>query len=295
MLTPLKQGYEIGMKTGEVNRGLHNYSCYLEAALVAGRPLTAIRTECCMVVQQIREFKQETLEKYSSMLWQTVLNLTGKSKNVTILTGEAMEEDTVTEIETSLHKALFQCYKLQLYVWFGEHERAAELAISKGDSFMKASPGSCLCYTDNFMRGIALFQMARETKKVEYKKHARLVLKQICKWVEKGNPNVVHHKALLEAEMAALLGKKDKARKQYENATMTASRRGFIQDAAMANERYGEFLLNDTLDREEAAYRLENAVKLYKEWGAHAKVDSLRDKYAALWPLPSVISLTNEN
>jgi hypothetical protein len=287
MLKPLLNGYEIGMQTGDVVRALHNLNCYLQAAMVAGRSLTVLEADCRMFVRQMREFKQDLLEKFSSCLWQMVLNLMGHSKNTTVLTGEAMEEET--EIETSLHQAMFQTYKLQLYVWFGDHEQGAELAISKGDSFMKASPGSSLCYIDNFMRGISLFHMARSTKKAKYKKHAKLVLAKVRKWVEKGNPNVVHHEALLEAEMAALRGKKYNARKQYEIATVLASRQGFIHDAAMANERYGEFLLNDMLDREEAAYRLEEAVKLYKEWGAHAKADILLEKYADLWPKPSQV------
>jgi hypothetical protein len=57
----------------------------------------------------------------------------------------------------------------------------------------------------------------------------------------------------------------------------------------MANERFGEFLLNDMLDREEAVYRLEESIKLYKEWGAHAKADILLKKYADLWPKPSKV------
>ena len=68
---------------------------------------------------------------------------------------------------------------------------------------------------------------------------------------------------------------------------MLAGRGGFVQDAALANERYGEFLLEDMYDREEAAFRFQEAIKLYLEWEARAKAELLSDKYEYLWSTPS--------
>ena len=104
--------------------------------------------------------------------------------------------------------------------------------------------------------------------------------------MEKGNPNVGHCKSLLEAELAALNGRKHLAKKHYEVAAMLAGRGGFVRDAALANERYGEFLLEDLPDQEEAAFRFQEAIKLYLEWEAQAKAELLSAKYGYLWSPP---------
>jgi hypothetical protein len=72
-------------------------------------------------------------------------------------------------------------------------------------------------------------------------------------------------------------------------ALKMALRQGFIHDAALANERYGDFLLFEVGDREEAVSRLEEVVKLYEEWEARAKANRLLQKYKELWNFPSTV------
>ena len=129
--------------------------------------------------------------------------------------------------------------------------------------------------------------MARTKKSSKYKSHAGRMLSKIRKWCNKGNPNVQHHENLLLAEDAVLKGKRAIACKNYELAAMLAARRGFVQDAALANERYGEFLLREReADETEATFRLEEAVRLYKEWGAHTKANYMLKKHTNLWKVP---------
>ena len=140
--------------------------------------------------------------------------------------------------------------------------------------------------TDMFLKGISLFAMARKTRKRKYTNLAKKSLASIKDWAEKGNPNVKHCESLLEAELAALNGRKHVAKKHYEVAAILAGRGGFVRDAALANERYGEFLLEDMCDREDAAFRFQEAIKLYLEWEARAKAELLSAKYGYLWSTP---------
>lgn len=136
---------------------------------------------------------------------------------------------------------------------------------------------------DNLCRGISLFDMARKTQKKKYKQEAVKVLAMVKEHVKKGALNVYHHEALLEGEYAALNGDSEVARHHYGRATVLAGRRGFLQDSALANERFGLYLLKDLSDTEEATYRLEQAAKLYKEWGARSKANLLTEEYGYLW------------
>ncbi|CAB9499176.1 Transcriptional regulator [Seminavis robusta] len=286
-LRALKEGYEVGMQTGSFSPAFQSINLYLQGAFVAGRSLKTLERECRMFAQQMKQLKQDLYVKFLSPAFQTILNLTTPGvAEPTIMTGEAMDE-AVLDFPTKAQQALFECHKLQLCLWFGHFEESAKLALSN-DPVTKGCPGSFVCYSDNLFRGLSLFQMARTTtkKKNQYTKEAKKMLSLVSKWVEKGNPNIKHHQALLEAEMAALQGKQHIARNKYDIAVVLAGRQGFINDAALANERFGEYMLNDVGDRDDAAYRMKEAINLYKEWGAIAKAEYLQTKYAHLWPIP---------
>lgn len=178
-----------------------------------------------------------------------------------------------------------------VYAFLGQHELGAELALRKRDSYAKVNPAHLTQMPETFSRALSLFAIARATKARKHKKEARKVFKKVKKWASSGNPNVSHYEKLLKAELSALEGKLDAAEGWYQSAIVLASRSGLRQDAALFNERYGDFLLNDRKDNAEAAFKLEEAVKLYNEWGAYRKVRILSEKYARLWPQPLVIQL----
>jgi hypothetical protein len=95
------------------------------------------------------------------------------------------------------------------------------------------------------------------------------------------NPNVTHFDHLLDAEMLSLRGKSDEASKQYEAAILFCGRRGMLQDRALAHERYGEQFACRGLDYEQdAQFHINEAIKLYSDWGAHPKVQLMRQKYS---------------
>lgn len=220
----------------------------------------------------------------------------GRSENTVVLTGDAMEEEefnrkalSMQTPRTFLHGQIFKSF---MCTYFGEHELGAELALKRGDAYgTKDAPGAPLAMPDAFHRGLALFAVARKTKNRMYTKNARKIATSLKSLAKQGNPNVNHYVALLDAENAALIGEVDQASDFYARAVITAARTGFVQDTALASERYGEFLLNDMGDKERASFQMEEAVRLYSDWGAARKADILRDKYSNLWSTPAQIRL----
>lgn len=95
--------------------------------------------------------------------------------------------------------------------------------------------------------------------------------------------------SLLDAEAESLRGEHYNACRHYEAAVLYAGRRGWRQDQALAHERYGMHLSRLANDDErhghDAHFHLREAVKLYDEWGAHAKVDLMRRAHSSLVPL----------
>jgi hypothetical protein len=237
----------------------------------------------------MKEFKILAAFEHTLIFWQSALNLMGRSENTSLLQGEAVidSEEFLNHNSPPL-VILMQAQQSRMYAIFGEHKKGADLSITNGYALKILDPSFKAAFL--FCGGISSFEMARKTKKRKYKKHAKKIHSTIKYWVRKGNPNVIHYDRLLDAEKAALDGKSKAAQTLYQKAVALAARGGFVHDAALANERYGEFLLHDMSDKQEAVYRFEEAIKFYSEWGASKKVELIREQYSDLWQRPTEIS-----
>lgn len=284
---PLLDAYKSGMRCGDTETAMMALTFIVVCSFIYGRPLDSIEIDCRSYLPQMRELDRMEALEITQIVFQMILNLTGQSKNTTVLTGEVIDLDdfeTRANIpeNTTLRVAL-QHYQTVLYAYFGSHEEGARLAIKKGNDILTGSPGNPLGYHDAFLRGISLFEMARRTRKGKFVRRAVKLQKLIRSWVNKGNPNVQHYAILLDAEMAAMKKKPDEAKKRYEQAINVATRSGFLNDSALANERYGEYLLNDLNDQEGAIFHLTSAKAGYSEWKAYGKVRMLDKKYGQLF------------
>ena len=105
---------------------------------------------------------------------------------------------------------------------------------------------------------------------------ARSFARAIEEWVDIGNPNVRRYDELLKAEFASLDGK-GSAERHYEKAIILCGRRGVRNIWALAHQRRGEFHLREGND-DDALYDINNAIRLYEDWGAKAKAKQTQKK-----------------
>jgi hypothetical protein len=240
----------------------------------------------------MKELQKENTADATSIFWQMILNLTGRSAHTSVLRGDVLVDSQKihgVDAHGPLLLANYNAQQSRLYVIFGEHEKGASLAlgVTRDDLLSKVAVTNPLIMGDTFTRGVCLFAMARKTKRRKFARRAKEIRSLIKSWVNQGNPDVQHYLALLDAEMAALKGKIQRAERLFQDAVISAARGGFVHDAALASERYGEFLLNDKpqpseLDKQEALYRFGEAIKYYSDWGAVSKVASLQNNMRAL-------------
>ena len=66
--------------------------------------------------------------------------------------------------------------------------------------------------------------------------------------------------------------------KAYKKAIMLSGRLGFINDQALANERLGAYYWSLDL-QEEAVFHIQNASRLYQEWGNRPKYQQMQELY----------------
>eukprot|EP00957_Ditylum_brightwellii_P017018 1283380-Ditylum_brightwellii.AAC.1 len=110
---------------------------------------------------------------------------------------------------------------------------------------------------------------------------AKSIHKELTNSLKNKNPNVLHHVSLLNAEKAVLKQKRnqDDVRKMYNDAIAMSARGGYVHDAALAQERLADYLLNIVRDLQEALYHIEGSIQRYTDWGAIGVVEYLHNKY----------------
>lgn len=259
------------------------HRCYL--LFMTGRTLQEVEDESRVAVNRMKLLNRMEAVHFTSPLWQTTLNLMGQSEFTTSIAGEAFGTSIEEEVwnitaDGPLRPHILLC-KAALKTFFGDYVGGAKLYIKRGDRYLKDHPSHPQGNIDSFLKGVCLFAAAQDTGKRKYNRHAHKARATIADWWKKGNPNSQHQLSLLDAECYAWNKKWEDAAISYQKAITLASRSGMIQDAALANERYGACLLSQGKkeDLDDVRFRLNQAMKLYQEWGATAVVESVEERY----------------
>eukprot|EP00980_Cylindrotheca_fusiformis_P027458 scaffold20461_cov117-Cylindrotheca_fusiformis.AAC.21 len=277
LLAPVADGYTSGMRTGDTHFAMWNLPfrhIWLPYAL--GKPLGPMLEQCPRILSQMEELSQAEQAAALRMCWQMILNLvtTPVSEDAHKLEGAIFSAEGFTG-EDTVNLSSIYFWQGELLVFY-DLEAAANRAIKDGDKFAKLSCGSFNNMQETFHRAIALFAMARRTRKRKYRAHANKLANRINSWVRSGNPNVRHYHIAISAEQAALRKKYDLAEESYKSAISLSARTGHMHDAALINERYAAFLHEELSDEQESKYRLGEAIRFYEAWGAFGKVESLK-------------------
>jgi hypothetical protein len=164
--------------------------------------------------------------------------------------------------------------------YFSEYELA--VTIISGSTDPQPTVEASDLFWDLFFRGLVWAALAKKTGRRMHQWRASHFAKRLRRLVKGGCPNCEHQLLTLEAEINSAARKYEVAAAKYEQAIVMAGRRGFLQDHALANELYGQFLCSRG-ELTTGALHITNAISLYEEWGAHAKVDHVRARFASVF------------
>ena len=114
----------------------------------------------------------------------------------------------------------------------------------------------------------------KETDQPKYMKYAKTCRKRLQDWIRKGSPNCFHLESLLDAEHEQQLGNHAICVKNYETGIFLSGRQGLTNFRALGNERFA-YYWKSRGNRDEALYRLDESIRIYKEWGAQHKAETL--------------------
>ncbi|MGL1887027.1 MAG: trifunctional serine/threonine-protein kinase/ATP-binding protein/sensor histidine kinase [Reichenbachiella sp.] len=283
-LDPFLYSYKVGFETGAIEYACINANIYCNHIYLGGKPLAKSEKEMRLFSEQMLRYKQKTNYNYNEIYRQAALNLLDRSKDPTVLSGEAYDEVEMAPIhESEKDRAatfLIHNNNLMLNYLFHDYDKALEHA-----KLTRPLLDAVLAKYDVaifwFYEGLVSLAVAREASGKQRRlliSRAKNNISQFRKWAKFNPVNHQHKLDLLIAEYASLKGSNDKARKHFDLAIKGAESGEFLNEEALSLERAGIYYLSTDQDFIAENY-LRKSYQTYKEWGAIAKMHDLKERF----------------
>lgn len=286
-LHPLQKAYRIGLDNGDFEWGSLCGHLYCEHQFFLGKELNALENEIGSYSQAIGQLKQASQLSYNETFRQVTLNLLGRSKDPTELSGEAFDEETtlpwLEDIGDKTGVFAIHFTKTLLNYLFRRYDTAFECA-QKAEVLAGSVPGMFAVTRHNLFDSLTRIKKAEESDNPDRKSLLKKVARnqrKLKKWAKHAPTNHLHLFYLVEAECLRISGKDLAAGEHYDRAISMAISNRFPSDLALAFELAGEYYFN--LDKIYIAKTyLHESVNAYSKWGCLSKVKDIKIRYADL-------------
>lgn len=283
----LREGYEVGLETGDLESAAICGFIYISYCWFMGKELSDLSRQSAAFRDQLAHLNQEGLTSHLTVFQQAILNMIGDSAEPWQLSGDAFNrEEIVPALQRSGDQtALYYFYASQLGLcyMFGKLELAVEAAIAAAN-YIGGATGLFivpLCYTYDSLAHLAIYSQVCEAQQQHILQRVAKNQEKMKKWANHAPENHLHKFYLVEADRYRVLGQKSEAIDLYDRAITLAKEHGYIQEEALANELAAKFYLNWRKERIAQSY-MTQAYYGYTRWGAKAKVADLERRYPQL-------------
>lgn len=285
-IKPFHDAAEACLQNGDVEYGLLGRFNHALSGLLSGQPLQSVEENLQNLCQQMKDFRQDRGLRCTLPLWQAIQNLMGLGERSHVLDGDAMTEADFLSTATSMNDTLalqIWCYvKFVLAFFFGATCQASDLLEEmENESSTLLSSGHFHAWTCKLLAALTYCNTLRKRDVKKFRRKVKGTATEMRKMVSKGCVNVGPHLLLLEAEtqLLNLQDDVDGIIQAFERAMASAKDMGFTHIEALANERLGLWLLQQSIDKRETAHRhVQEAIDLFEAWGAYAVVERLEEK-----------------
>lgn len=272
---PLKEAYNVGLQFGDTELAV---CCAIYPLLIEFeiRPIAAMEHDFEILLDRISLYGLRNFEKLSRPIRHLMKDLAGSfDGDLEAIKKMIVDDESIYVVEASnvlikwkyVHRA-FQFFLFGQYEDAMNHARVADSVVVAFYGPHRGSSAALIC-------GLADVAHARHEngKRAPYaKKYSKMLLR----WATNGEPrNFLGKHYFLEAELAALAGKRALSYKLYVSAIGTLREGNLLISTAMACERTAQSLL-EWGRQELAGPYFHEAVALYTEWGATKKAQHLQ-------------------
>ncbi len=294
----LDKSFKSALESGDNEYASYAAHNIVYQMFIMGSPLQQLSTKAELLSLQIEKFKQDLTFKRLQLFRQSIENLIRETKNPDVLTGDIFDESVmdITDVTKSNEIYFHNLYLQKSYLaLIFNLDNNAKKYIALAERFQESVKGTALYPLFYYYRSLLIADTSlnsREKKRIkeQVKKDIAILKKH-----EKFCPQNFSHKILLlEAEYQCLDGDNEAAKIFYDKALKACTENGMTNDLAYTWERAGRFFLNTKQDLL-ANFYLQNAYRVYKHWGADAKLKQMGIHYLQLksgsgekWQIDSV-------
>jgi hypothetical protein len=280
---PLQHASQVGMDIGDVENGLISFTFYASHFFYHGRPLSQVEEIFNDAILRIRQFRQDSMHQAILPILQFIHNLTGRAPEPKVLSGSAMPLfEVLRNGDSQLIPYCNYCLGAELAFMFDDLDLAYQMLEKKRN--VPFEPMSFYYYTRiRFKEALICIAMLRKGVGIKKKNKQAVngVFKQLMAWSKDCPQNYLHKLRLVEAELKSLsisssnsTTQKRRVQDLYDEAIVMATSRGFVDEAAVANELASYFMRR--IGRSNRANRyMEEAKLFYLQWGATEKLKHL--------------------
>jgi predicted ATPase/class 3 adenylate cyclase len=285
-MTPwFRRGIESGYQSGDLL-----YLAYSAQDCVIWDPRLDLETaaqEHADLLTIVRDCAYQDSFDSGSLFLQMQRNFLGLTESLCSMNDASFNEDRCVEgmrrrgFMTGI--ANYHIYKAEICFLYGEHGQALE-HVRKQDQLVASSmslPQLVRFYLVAFLTLAACYGNMEDDEKATTRRRLRRDLRRMSRWAANCPDNFLHLTLLMQAELARLDGRVERASLQYNQAIDAAHASGFRRDEAMANELAGRHLLA-ARGRKAAEGYLHAACNHYEQWGARRKVEHLEGEFPHL-------------
>lgn len=286
--TPLLEAIRVGLETGNLEYVSYSAMNYSNHIFFSGESLESLSQTQQHYIDLLLKLKQE-FQIYYAQLWQQVtFNLQGKAADPCCLLGDSFDETLILpRLQLAQnHQSLFAfyCAKCILNYLFQNYSLAVESA-ELAQPYAGCGAGLMLSAVYCFYSSLSLLaylEQAEQAEQIDVSRREQILASVSTKqqtmqrWARSAPMNYQHKYDLVAAELARIQGQSLAAMSFYDQAIEAAVENGYIQEAALANERAARFYLNLGKKRMAQAC-MTDAYYGYIKWGAIAKVHQLNE------------------
>lgn len=285
---PLMKGYKVGLETGDLMYAAYNLLIYNSHLVSLGHNIQDHLKSIEPHAAAISNLNQMHVLLVLKIYWQCILNLGGRSRDPSKLSGEVMDEDLlIPQLDAEKNDAIrstLYAVKVNLAVIHHDYHRALK-ALNEYEKFKHASRAARTtreAAVDGCIVKLALYPEASPKERKKYLGWVNKHLRLIKKWTRISPENNRHRYELVLAEKARVLNDHEKAKKYYDLAIQHSIENEFVNNQAFANELAGRYSLS-TGQKKLSDFYLKEAHRCYEKWGAVSKLNQLRETYPDLF------------
>lgn len=274
-LKPLQDSYHIGLETGAIEFGCVNANLYCIHGYFMGNPLKELEAETKAYSANFESYKQGVNQKYNEVYRQAMLNLLTKTDQPTILTGDAINEESYVknneELKDRTGTFFYYFHKLILCYLFDDYKQAWSMA-EEGRKLLDAVLAKMEVAYFHYYEGLvaaAILLSDSPSDSSHLKSRLKKNIRQFDTWAKYAPMNFLHKKNLLKAEYFSYTKQFEKAKSLYESAISGSIEYKYINDEAISYLRLSHYYLQQSNLQLQGFY-LNKAYHAFKEWGADA-------------------------